>query len=635
MPVYLYFFHILVIGNPKTNDKIHVPMKRFMLITMVGLVSMVMMAADGELLYGFYQGSGTLTSLGTRKVESYDVAIHLTDPFLVGQAIYGLRIPVNTSAKKTSDYSAWLTKKLTLAGGKNVPDIASVTFNATSKWVDVTFETPYIITAEGVYAGYSFTVSDVTAEADQLPIQTIATEETGGLFIHTSRTYRQWMELTRVGASALTVRLGGDGIKSYAATFAMPEELNAYTSVGEEATVALSLVNHGTTAIRNIDYTIEVNGTTTERHQNVTLAAQYYGRKKAMNVTIPPVYQRGTRPVTFCITKINGEENQDPQPSAALQMAFLAETPKHKPLMEEYTGTWCGWCPRGMAAMEAMAKLYGDDFVGVAFHEGDAMQITNSFPREISGYPGCTIDRVGDSVDPFGGSAGGSLGIRNDWTRRAAVIAPAALALEAYWGDEAKTLIEVKSTTSFVRNLSDNPYRLTYILVADDLSGSGRYWSQVNNYGGQTGYDSDPYLGPLTKLPGTVIGMKFKDVAIQLSCQGPAALEESLPASVNDIDDYEHTFTFNITNNTLVQDKTKLRVVAALVNTQSGEVVNAEKATVTDDPTSVQRVQRDTEAIGIYYTDMLGRRVSPRHPGIYIKTTTYSDGTVKNEKIKK
>ena len=601
---------------------------------MAVMASMTMMAADGELLYGFYQGSGTLTPLGTRKVESYDVAIHLTDPFLVGQAIYGLRIPVNTSAKNTSDYSAWLTKELKVVSGKNVPDIASISFSASSKWVDVTFETPYIITEEGVYAGYSFTVSDVTAEADQLPIQTIATEETGGLFIHTSRTYRQWKEMTGVGASALTVRLGGDGIKSHSASFAMPEELNAYTTVGEEAPITLTLVNHGTTAIRNIDYTIEVNGTTTERHQNVTLAAQYYGRKKSINATIPAVYQRGTRPVTFCVTKINGEDNQDPQPSAVLQMAFLAETPKHKPLMEEYTGTWCGWCPRGMAAMEAMTELYGDDFVGVAFHNGDAMQITNNYPKEISGYPGSTLDRVGGSIDPFGGSAGGSLGIRNDWIKRSEVIAPAGLALEACWGNEDKTQIVVKSTTAFVRSLNDNPYRLTYILVADDLSGTGRYWSQVNNYSGQTGYDSDPYLSPLTKLPGTVVGMKFKDVVIQLSCQGPAALEESLPSSVNDTDDYEHTYIFDISNNSLVQDKSKLRVVAALVNTQSGEVVNAEKAFVVDDPTSVERPQSDTEAIGIYYTDMLGRRVNSRHQGIYIKTTTYSDGTVKHERLR-
>lgn len=596
---------------------------------------MALMAADGELYYGFYQGSGTLTPLGTRKVENYDVAIHLTDPFLTGQAIYGLRIPVNTSAKNTGNYSAWLSKTLKVESGKNVPDIASVAFTANAKWVDVTFETPYIITEEGVYAGYSFSVTDVTAEADQLPIQTIATEEQGGMFIHTSRTYRQWKELSGVGASALLVRLGGDGIKPLAATFVMPEELNAYTTVGQEATVTLSLVNHGTTAIRNIDYTIEVNGSTVERHQNVTLAAQYYGRKKSIDVTIPPVSQRGTRPVTFCITKINGEDNQDPQPSASLQMAFLAETPKHKPLMEEYTGTWCGWCPRGMAAMEALTELYGDDFVGVAYHQGDAMQITTAFPKDISGYPGSTIDRVGESIDPFGGSAGGSLGIRNDWTRRAAVIAPAALGLEAAWSDEDKMQIVVKSTTSFVRSLSDNPYRLSYILVADELSGTGRYWSQVNNYSGQSGYDNDPYLSPWTKKPGTVLGMKFNDVAIQLSCQGPSALEKSLPSSVNDTDDYEHTYVFDITDNALVQDKSKLRVVAVLINTQSGEVVNAEKAAVSDSTTPVQRIQADAKATDVYYTDLLGRRVSPNHRGIYIKTTTCSDGTRKSEKVKK
>ena len=106
-----------------------------------------------------------------------------------------------------------------------------------------------------------------------------------------------------------------------------------------------------------------------------------------------------------------------------------------------------------------------------------------------------------------------------------------------------------------------------------------------------------------------------------------------MPSSVNDIDDYEHTYIFDVTNNTLVQDKSKLRVVAALVNTQNGEVVNAEKAIVGDETTSVRRLTDDTEAIGIYYTDMLGRRVSPRHRGIYVKTTTYSDGTSRVEKV--
>ena len=129
--------------------------------------------------------------------------------------------------------------------------------------------------------------------------------------------------------------------------------------------------------------------------------------------------------------------------------------------------------------------------------------------------------------------------------------------------------------------------------------------------------------------------MKFNDVAIQLSCQGPSALEESLPSSVNDTDDYEHTYVFDIADNTLVQDKSKLRVVAVLINTQSGEVVNAEKAAVGDSSTPVQHIQTDAKATDVYYTDMLGRRVSPNHRGIYIKTTIFSDGTRKGEKVKR
>ena len=604
------------------------------LLLMAALLLTLSAQADNEILYGIYQGSGTLTAQGTKKVESYDIAIHLTAPMLVGLEIHGLRIPINTGATNATEYHAWLSKELNLVSGKNAPDIVDVTFTPDSKWVDVTFDKPYVITEEGVYAGYSFNITKVDLNNNNddnlTPFMTIATADENGLFIHTSRTYRKWQTLSGIGSSAIVVRLGGDRIHQNAVTIVPPDELYAYTLVGKQLTLTYTLINHGIEAIKNIDYELEVGDELKEsKHLSTSLKGGYYGSQKELKVTIPAIQTGGTRNIKLHITKVNGVDNEDEEPAANFSMAFLAQPPKHKPIMEEYTGTWCGWCPRGLAAMEALTEQLGDDFVGVAYHEGDPMQITTSFPNDVSGFPNSFIDRV-SGQDPFGGTSGGSLGIKKDWEKRAAVIAPAALQLSADWADEAKTKITVNSKVSFIRDFANSPYRLAYILVADDLYGTGRSWAQVNNYAGSS--TSDPYLLPLTKMAGTVVGMHFNDVAIQLSCTGAKALSESLPASVKEAVPYEHSYTFDITDNALVQDKTKLRAVVVLINTLTGEVANAEKATVgvTD---AITAQQADADIVDIRYTDLLGRQVTQPQKGIYVKTVTYTDASKRSVKV--
>ena len=623
-------------------------MKKLLLLALC-LAAAVCSHAQDELYYGKYRGSGTLKGIGTSKVESYDVAIHLDDPTLVGMEIRGLRIPVNTSAKDVTDYKAWLSSELTVSSGKNVADIASVDFTPDSRWVDVTFETPYTITADGVYAGYSFTVNSLssTTDAAATPVMGISGTDIDGLYIRTSRSYRKWIPfdeslISGQGTFAFVVRLGGDRIKQHAATLLPPSDLDAYAYVGKAYTATITLVNHGCADIKNIDYAIELDGQRVERHINVSVKGTYYGQQGTFKAAIPVVETRGTRPIDIRLLKINGEDNEDDNPTATMNLAFLAETPQHKPLLEEYTGTWCGWCPRGMVALEAMTELYGDDFVCVAWHNGDPMQITEIYPNLVSGYPHAFLDRIvtgydeqqaEKGYDPFyGSSSGTSLGIQNDWKRRQAVLAPAAIDLQANWTDESQTAVQVTTDVTFIRDFDNSPYRLTYILVADDLQGSTGSWAQVNYFSGGTSYASDRYLSPLAKMEGKV-RMHFNDVAIQASNYGKAAISESLPAVISEYEPYRHRYTFDISSNSLAQDKTKLHVVAALVDTSTGEVVNAEKAAVSG--TDAIRSTQAKEIVGMSYVDISGRRVSPDRNGIYIQTVTYSDGSRHSTKISK
>ena len=170
------------------------------------------------------------------------------------------------------------------------------------------------------------------------------------------------------------------------------------------------------------------------------------------------------------------------------------------------------------------------------------------------------------------------------------------------------------------------------MLVADELSGKGREWAQANYFSGNSGYAGDKYLAPLVQLSGTIVGQKFNDVAIHFSCIGNTALEGSLPQEVKSTDVLEHTYTIDISENELVQDKTKLRVVVALLNTQTGEVVQAEKATV-GGQTAVRSLASEDQAVGESYTDLAGRRVVSLGQGIYVRTTRYADGSLRTSKV--
>ena len=605
-------------------------MKKSLLLLVSFFVACTMQAQQNELLYGVYTGSGTLKGMGTLKAETYDVAMLLNDPSLVGMRITGINVPLNTAATVT-DCKAWLTKQLTLESGNNVPDITSIDFTPEGKWVEVTFAEPYTITEEGVYAGYSLTVPSVDTDnandPNKVPIMCIASNDLGNLYMHTSRSVRKWRNLPEtayygMGAYAMVVRLTGDNVKEHAAALLPPDELNTYLAVGKKTTLTLTLENHGTAAISNIDYEMTIGGETIEKHVNVTVKGSYFGSKANLKVEIPAQQTAGTYPVSITVKKLDGVDNEDVQPTTTFTMAYLSEFPKHKPLMEEYTGTWCQYCPRGMAGMEAMNKLYPDDFVGVAFHNGDPMQVTALYPNDVNSFPNGYLDRV-LNVNPFSGTNGGSLGIKDDWKRRQNIIAPASIELKAVWADEAQTKLEVTSTTTFVRDFKNSPYQLTYILTADGLKGDTNDWWQVNALSGDAEAKKDPYLAVFANQSSPIKNIEYNDVAIQLSNSRALAMEGTLPGSVEGGKGYEHKYVFDVTENELVQDKTKLRPVVVLIDTTTGEAVNADKVGVSSETDGISEIPSDDElqrADGRSY-DLQGRELNAAHRamrGIYI-----------------
>src|SRR5579883_3105551 len=87
---------------------------------------------------------------------------------------------------------------------------------------------------------------------------------------------------------------------------------------------------------------------------------------------------------------------------ASLAVMFFAglanaqSTPTRKVLLEEFTGSWCGWCPRGIWAIQQLETKYPNNFIPVAFHNSDPMDIPtgqDTLEASVSGYPDGWLDR--------------------------------------------------------------------------------------------------------------------------------------------------------------------------------------------------------------------------------------------------
>ena len=261
--------------------------------------------------------------------------------------------------------------------------------------------------------------------------------------------------------------------------------------------------------------------------------------------------------------------------------------PVHRPLIEGYTGTWCGWCVRGLVGMELLRQRFGDQFIGVAYHNDDPMEImyTNDFPSSFWGFPTAFIERTRE-VDPFYGFSGISAGIVSDMEQYAAIPVNADAAVTAQWTSDEKTAIDVDVTCYFTADEQSANYAIEVMLVADDLHGSSSSWNQKNYYSGTTYYSSDPYLGPWVAKPEVVSGYHFNDVIIGTS----GVVAGSLPSDIVAYNDYSYHYCFTLSSlpkPSLIQNKDNLHVIAVIVNKANRRTVNANRCFINDYHTAV------------------------------------------------
>ncbi len=334
-----------------------------------------------------------------------------------------------------------------------------------------------------------------------------------------------------------------------------------YGVINTNSNLVMRVTNMGAQTITSlsVDWNDGTAHTATISGLNITA-----GNSANVTHTTPVNYstiEEKTINVTINQVNANADANPGDNTGSAL-FNSTSSAPARGVLIEEGTGTWCGWCPRGAVAMDYMYSNYASQgFIGVAVHNQDPMMVSEyDSGADFSGFPGCNADRF--YLD-MGVSQANFIALFN---ARKAVPAPVGITCNASVSNDVLT---VPVDAKFVTKFANGSFRLAAIVVENGVKGTGSGYSQTNYYAG----GANGAMGGYQNLPDPVPAaqMVYDHVGRAL-LGGYNGQSGSVPAVVNDGTSASHTFTWTIPATT---NKSNLKVVAIVIDNSNGEVVNA------------------------------------------------------------
>jgi hypothetical protein len=344
--------------------------------------------------------------------------------------------------------------------------------------------------------------------------------------------------------------------------------LPPYVQVGDQATLTGKVKNVGLDNITSFDVSYSIDGGSGVVYSvsglNLALGASY-------NFThnVPLVFNTtGTFTIDVTVENVNGGNDDNPANNMlSTYVSAVEQLMPKKVFAEEATGTWCGYCVRGVCFMDYMYETYPDTWIGVTVHNGDPMvyapwdaaipSIIPNFP----GYPSGTIDRAGANYfDPSEFEQG--------YLQRIEAISPASVDIVNYTWDPVTRVVSFDVQSEFIADVN-NELRFAAVIVEDSLWGTSSQWNQANYYSGGS-------LGPMcgfenlsNPIPAT--DMHYDHVG-RVILDTPYGTVGSLPTPVVSGNTYSHNYTYTIPNN---WNYDKLTFVGLLIDMSTGEILNA------------------------------------------------------------
>ncbi len=294
-------------------------------------------------------------------------------------------------------------------------------------------------------------------------------------------------------------------------------------------------------------------------------------------------------PQNFTVTILVNDEHEFTTSGEILTQAYQ---PTKRVVAEETTGTWCGFCPGGIVAMEDMHEKYPDTFIGIAVHGDDIMAVDNYlsymyiFTEGL--FPQGVVMRKA-VCDPTQ--------FETYYKQRIHEPAWADISVTAEWTDDTYTALKTVTNTKFATSAEELGMRLALVIIENDVHGTTSSYNQSNYYSGgrygeMGGWENKPDPVPAKD-------MYYQEVARHIYDDPEMGIKGSLPNQVTRDVDYKFSRELEMPNNVLVPENCE--VVAMLLDSQTGAILNAAKCKINTSE-AVESVKGDALASKVYST---------------------------------
>jgi len=354
----------------------------------------------------------------------------------------------------------------------------------------------------------------------------------------------------------------------------------AVVKTGAPVTLGGIFRNLGSQTVTSADISYSVNGgaKVTRQSQPPSPNMATGARLEITSTTPWTPAADGDYTIKIWLENINAQGDQA-NDNDTITFDVLASTvvPTRKVVIEEKTGSWCGWCPRGFVGMDYMDSAYHATVIPIGVHNGDPMAVAE-YDNNIGtvapgGYPGSAVDRVlGPDPNPQD--------LESAYNVRADMIPIATVDITGVFNDKATNTMQIDVESQFIIDVANSDYRFAAVVIEDSVKGTAGGYAQVNYYSFQTanlplvGYGFDWQAEP---DPVPASKMFYNDVARAIE-PGFFGAPNSVPANVSKGQKVTHSFSFSTPTN--IDNDNLLEVAVLLLDNNTNAVINADKKPV-------------------------------------------------------
>ena len=442
-------------------------------------------------------------------------------------------------------------------------------------WSTISLDTPYTIEAgKEIYIGYTFQIPSRSGFFGLITDFTYPETEHSAYLYSTLSGFNNQGQMTfgdtyswkSVGTSVgnLCIRALTHGDMLPVNRVVTPQaSVPVAVKPGQPFNTSFYIKNTGANTVNDVDVTMEIKGQEAQT-ANIKLDKAISNLGTSLINYQFVCENEGCLEFDLYISAVNGTPTEKLNPYSSTVLS-LTEGYDRNVVIEEATGTWCGWCVVGYAGMEYMKENYtGKGFLGIAVHQGDDMSSLDqggayqNYYNYVSGFPSAFNSRNWtDNIYP------NPYNLEESFLDMRSYPAPVAVEAELKDQSALRKTVTLSTKTRFSLDLPNQNYGLAYTVVEDNV---GPYPQQ--NYA--SGMSQD-YFGFENKPK--VVNLTFNDVA--RNCSHPDVIEETLMSSPTTEKEYEYTTQIRLSD---VSDLNNYRVIVMVIDTKTGLIQNASQA---------------------------------------------------------